>query len=316
MNVYLRNPGPANTRSLFNMPPAFKSVILSRSKDTRRNILDSSNDFFSDSETEGCAQFNYFETYHVEMLEKFNSDTKSPTYRPLTRDLVNQLKQNGGAFICRMRKYDSKKIFPDSNRSLSTKLVNQYFLIESEPQKQAAQSSAKMLNNTTPFGADIMRYLLAANFLHLQSSDSESEPSEENEVLDYGQEFEMSGVAMEQESALAQLTTATETLQQTQEIGLLTAQTEQSFDEGADTLAQMNQLFTDNYTSFLGMDMASDDMMNQMFDLANPLFQNGALQGEVPAEDVFSLESATQPADTANNMVNQNIATNINTGIY
>ena len=46
MNVYLRNPGPTNTRSLFNMPPAFKTVILSRSKDTRRNILDSSNDFF------------------------------------------------------------------------------------------------------------------------------------------------------------------------------------------------------------------------------------------------------------------------------
>ena len=160
MDTNLRNPGPANDRSIFGIPPQLKSLMLGRSKSTRKNWLDSSVDPVTDPETSGMMQFNYFEIQEVQALVKYNADRKKPTYSKLTKAMIDQIKKNGGSIFCRTVTYQTEKVIPSAKRNLNYRRNDQYFLINGGETNKPA---TKKVNSLTAFGQELMKGLVKSS---------------------------------------------------------------------------------------------------------------------------------------------------------
>ena len=175
MDLNLRNPGPANSRTIFGMPPQFKSLMLGRSKSTRKNWLDAPVDPFTDPKTAGMTQFNYFEVQEIQVMVQYNDNRKKPSYTKLTKGMIDKIKQNGGSLFCRMVKYDNSKIVPNANRNLNYRRKDEYFIIKSGT--EAAQVS-NTNQNLTPFGLQLMKRLISSSE-NLQSFSQLQEQAEQ-----------------------------------------------------------------------------------------------------------------------------------------
>ena len=150
-----------------NMPVQIKSLFLEGSAGVKQNWTSTSVDPLVDPNTAGMMQFNYFENHEIQVLAKYNHATKSPSFTPLTKTLFEKLKQTGGAFVCRLKKYANSNAIPQAKRDLIFRIVDRYFILNGGPRANANQITPKKLKNTTPFGEDIMKYLLDKNFLQV-----------------------------------------------------------------------------------------------------------------------------------------------------
>ena len=151
----LRNPGPANNRTLFGMPPQLKSLFLGRSKSIRKNWLDSPSDPLTNVETSGMMQFIYFEVQEVQALIGYGGDIKSPTYTKLTEQMVENIKENGGTLFCRTVRYQNTNIIPGIKRKLNYRTNDQYFVIS----KEVSPQNTKPPSSLTQFGQALMKQL-------------------------------------------------------------------------------------------------------------------------------------------------------------
>ena len=162
--------------SISEIPVQIKSLMLGRSSSTKKNWLDSDSDPATDPETAAMIQFNYFEIQEVQVLEKFNDDTKSPTFKKMTKEMLEALKKNGGVYICRLYPYDMSKVVPQAKRSLGLKTYNQYFVIDSGKGKVKKRPGRVALSGATQFGGQVFAYLLAGNFeVDLVSEETQEE---------------------------------------------------------------------------------------------------------------------------------------------
>ena len=160
MDLNLRNPGPASDRSIFDIPPQLKSLMLGRSKSTRKNWLDSSLDPFTDPESSGMMQFNYLEVQEVQVLVKYNADRKKPSYAKLTKGMIDKIKDNGGSLFCRTVTYQNEKVAPNVKRNLNYRRNDQYFIIKGEETTNEVREKSSEL---TPFGQQLMKRLVKAS---------------------------------------------------------------------------------------------------------------------------------------------------------
>ena len=154
----LRNPGPANDRTMLGMPPQFKSLILGRSKSTRKNWLNEAKDPMVDAASAGMMQFNYLEIQEVQVLTGYDVDVKMPSYAKLTKEMVDDIRDNGGTLFCRTVRYQSDKIIPSVKRKLNYRTIDQYFIIN---EKAKGQTQGKRPPSPlTQFGQSLKKQLI------------------------------------------------------------------------------------------------------------------------------------------------------------